>query len=85
MKEYLFVIKRNGNDKNGNALYHVYGANRKCPDGGELWNNLSHDSLAYLDIGRVKGEYITTNISRSEIIKRVEDVYNGMKCSFLFL
>ena len=84
--EYLFIIKRHGNDRNGNALYHVYGANRKYPDGGELWDNLSPSSLEYLGFGRVvKGEYITTNASRGEIIRRVEDVYNGIKCSFLFL
>lgn len=83
MKEYLFILKRNGNDKNGNALWHVYGAWKRA---GDKWTNFATSTLESLEMGRViKGEYITTNMYRHEIVSHLDRIYKDDKHSFLFL
>ena len=83
MKEFLFIIKRAGRGKNGNALYHVYGT-RKRTD--YQWVNLAPSTLESLGFGRViKGKYITTNMYSHEIIEVLDKIYKDKKHSFLFL
>ena len=83
MKEFLFIIKRAGRGKNGNALYHVYGT-RKYTD--YQWVNLAPSTLESLGFGRViRGEYITTNMYSHEIVEVLDKIYEDKKHSFLFL
>jgi hypothetical protein len=83
MKEFLFIIKRHGNDKYGNKLYHVYGASYF---GDDQWIGFSPSTLESLGFGRViRGEYITTNMYRHEIVEVLDKIYKDRKHSFLFL
>lgn len=84
MKEFLFIIKRHGNGKNGNSLYHVYGASRY--PGDEQWVEFSPSTLESLGFGRViRGEYITISTYGSEIVRFLDKFYEDKKHSFLFL
>ena len=83
MKEYLFAIHLVGNDKNGNALVHVYAAWKYKEEQG--WRNFSPNELKSLNLGRViKGRYITTQMYSNEVTERLLNEY-GDECSFLYL
>jgi hypothetical protein len=83
MKEYLFTIHLVGNDKNGNALVHVYAAWKYKEEQG--WRNFSPNELKSLNLGRViKGRYITTQMYSNEVTERLLNEY-GDECSFLYL
>lgn len=83
MKEYLFTIHLVGNDKNGNALVHVYAAWKDRDEQG--WRNFSPNELKSLNLGRViKGRYITTQMYSNEVTERLLNEY-GDECSFLYL
>lgn len=84
MKEYIFIIKRHGNDKYGNKLYHVYAAWKDLKE--EHWTSFYPDALKSLGLGRViKEEYITTNMYRHEIVYIINKIYKGKEHSFLTL
>lgn len=86
MKEYLFIIKGAGKDKNGNTMRHVYAAWRY--KGKPIaWQNFTPNELKEgLEFGRIvkKGEYITTNLYAHQIIEKLSDKYKH-ECSFLYL
>ena len=83
MKEHLFTIHLVGNDKNGNALVHVYAAWKYKEEQG--WRNFSPNELKSLNLGRViKGRYITTQMYSNEVTERLLNEY-GDECSFLYL
>lgn len=83
MKEYLFTIHLAGNNKNGNALVHVYAAWKYKNEQG--WRNFSPNGLKSLNLGRViKGKYITTQMYSNEVTERLLNEYKD-KCSFLYL
>ena len=83
MKEYLFTIHLVGNDKNGNALVHVYAAWKDRDEQG--WRNFTPNELKSLNLGRViKGRYITTQMYSNEVTERLLNEY-GDECSFLYL
>lgn len=85
MKEYLFIIKGTGKDKNGNSLQHVYAAWRYKGEPIAEWRNFTPNELKELEFGRiVKGEYITTQLYAHQIIEKLADEYKH-ECSFLYL